>query len=224
MTAPGRLTARGVTQTTNSKLRLLYLLGDDFSGFSAAAAWEDTKVGLRHFTLFERIAVVTDIDWIANSVRALGFALPAEVKIYGTDAFDEAWLWISEPAARGSLEFELDQERGVLLMKPQDELKAEDFERVADEVDPYIRAKGDLSGVIIDAPEFPGWDDFLAFTAHMRFIREHRTHVRRIALVTNSRFLIALPTLARLFINAEIRHFDQENFADALEWVHSAAG
>jgi SpoIIAA-like len=33
---------------TRDKLRLLYLLGDDVTGFSPGAAWQDTKAGMTH--------------------------------------------------------------------------------------------------------------------------------------------------------------------------------
>lgn len=32
------------------KRKFLYHLGDAFTGFDAKAIWEDTKVGLKHFT------------------------------------------------------------------------------------------------------------------------------------------------------------------------------
>ena len=44
---------------SRDKLRLLYLLGDDVTGFSAGAAWQDAKVGMEHATRWEKIAVVT---------------------------------------------------------------------------------------------------------------------------------------------------------------------
>jgi hypothetical protein len=33
---------------SQDKLRLLYLLGDDVTGFPAGAAWQDAKVGMEH--------------------------------------------------------------------------------------------------------------------------------------------------------------------------------
>ena len=35
------------------KVRLLYVLGDKFDGYTLSAAWQDAKVGLKHFTQFE---------------------------------------------------------------------------------------------------------------------------------------------------------------------------
>lgn len=39
---------------SHRRLRLLYVLGSDFKGYTGAAAWEDAKVGMRHFTAFDR--------------------------------------------------------------------------------------------------------------------------------------------------------------------------
>lgn len=38
-----------------------------FSGIDAGAAWEDTKIGVEHLTRWERIAVVTDFDWMKHT-------------------------------------------------------------------------------------------------------------------------------------------------------------
>ncbi|MBU2501568.1 STAS/SEC14 domain-containing protein [bacterium] len=36
---------------------------EDFAGWSAGAAWEDTKVGIRHFNDVRRMAIVGDSLW-----------------------------------------------------------------------------------------------------------------------------------------------------------------
>lgn len=79
---------------TNDKIRLLYVLGDDFASYSGGAMWQDTKVGLAHWTSFEKIAVVTDEDWIENAVKAFGWMIPGEVKTFDDDDLDEAKAWI----------------------------------------------------------------------------------------------------------------------------------
>jgi hypothetical protein len=56
--------------------------------------WDDTKVGLKHLTHFEKIAVVTDAEWIIRSIKVLGFMIPGEVKTFSNDQFDEAKTWI----------------------------------------------------------------------------------------------------------------------------------
>lgn len=79
----------------NEKVRLYYKIGKDFSGIDIGAMWADTKVGMGHFFRWERIAVVTDIDWIKHSVTAFGFLMPAQVNVYSTAEADAARKWIS---------------------------------------------------------------------------------------------------------------------------------
>ena len=50
------------------RLRLLYLIGEDFEGFTAGAAWEDGKVGMKHFTHFERAAIIGIVMSIFNLI------------------------------------------------------------------------------------------------------------------------------------------------------------
>ena len=202
------------------RLRLLYVFGRDFEDFSAAAAWEDAKVGMRHFTHFERIAVVSDVEWLRRMVKVFGVLLPGEVRVFENSGLKEATAWISEPSERGRLEFELDRENRILILRPRDKLEAADFDAVASAVDPFIaESKRGLAGVVVIAKTFPGWDDFAALASHLRFVREHHAKIKRVALVTSSQFLSALPKLAGLFVSAEVRRFEIDQQAAALAWV-----
>lgn len=77
-------------------IRFLYHLGDEFTGFDAQAMWNDAKVGMQHFSSWERIAVVTDVGWIRTSMKVFGFILTGHVKVYGNSEFTEALKWLSE--------------------------------------------------------------------------------------------------------------------------------
>jgi hypothetical protein len=76
------------------KVRLLYVLGERFDGYSAGAVWEDTKLGLEHLRGWELMAVVTDVDWIAHALKAVGWMIPAEIRVFPTNerAAAEAWV------------------------------------------------------------------------------------------------------------------------------------
>ena len=78
------------------KVRFLYYLGEDFSRFEAAAMWDDTKLGLKHLTGWERVAVVSDIEWIRGAIRVFGLAIPGHVRLFHNREFTEATRWISE--------------------------------------------------------------------------------------------------------------------------------
>ena len=79
------------------KVRLLYVLGDEVTGvgLSAGAAWEDTKVGVEHFTRWEKIAVVSDKDWLRHSVNIFGYLIPGEIKAFPAAEEAEARAWVA---------------------------------------------------------------------------------------------------------------------------------
>jgi hypothetical protein len=121
------------------------------------------------------------------------------------------------------VEYELDRGQGILIIRPEGALEADDFQRIAIEVDPFIEAKGKLRGIMIEAKSFPGWKDFAALVAHLRFIRNHHRKVERIAAVSDSGFLAAAPKIATHFVQAEIRHFPNSQKEEALTWLRAEA-
>lgn len=80
--------------TQRGTVRLLYQIGPTFSGFTAGAMWDDAKVGMAHLKAWEKIAVVTDVDWIAGAVGLFGFAMPGQVKVFSNGQYAEAVEWI----------------------------------------------------------------------------------------------------------------------------------
>jgi len=79
----------------SDKVRLLYVLGEGFEGYSAAASWEDAKLGIGHWSAWERIAIVTDRDWVSDAIRALGWIFPGEVKVFTTSQRADATVWVA---------------------------------------------------------------------------------------------------------------------------------
>jgi SpoIIAA-like len=77
------------------KARLLYELGGDYEGYDAGGLWQDLRLGATHFTSFERIAVVTDIDWIEHAVRIFGVLIPGEVRVFGLAEREAAVDWVA---------------------------------------------------------------------------------------------------------------------------------
>lgn len=76
------------------KIRLLYHLGSEFAGFEMGALWDDAKIGLQHLTEWERIAVVTDNDWLRSAIKVLGFIIPGQVRVFANDQLAEAKVWL----------------------------------------------------------------------------------------------------------------------------------
>jgi hypothetical protein len=119
--------------------------------------------------------------------------------------------------------FELLKDAGVLVVEPQGPLSADDFSAIARTVDPYIAEHGKLSGLLIDAPSFPGWDSFGAVVEHLKFVRDHHRRIDRVAAVTDNEFLRIAPRIAEHFAHPEIRVFAAGQRAQALHWLQGRA-
>ncbi len=78
----------------NRKLRLLYVTADDFTGFEPGAMWNDAKMGARHFSGWDRVALVTDVPWLRGTATAFGFVIPAQFRLFHSTELDEATRWI----------------------------------------------------------------------------------------------------------------------------------
>ena len=78
------------------KIRLLYQIGPEYTGYEAEAMWDDAKVGMKHLTHFEKVAVVTDDKWLIRAVKAFGFMIPGEVRLFGNAELSAATAWISQ--------------------------------------------------------------------------------------------------------------------------------
>lgn len=81
----------------NRKLRLVVHIGDDFTGFSPGAMWDDVKLGFRHITGWERTALVTDVGWVRVMSSMFGFAMPAHFKLFTNAELSEAFRWVADP-------------------------------------------------------------------------------------------------------------------------------
>lgn len=79
----------------NDKIRLLYVLGEEFDGYSGGAMWGDAKLGLKNWTHFEKVAFVSDRKAYVDGVRAFGWLIPGEVKTFSLAESEAARTWVS---------------------------------------------------------------------------------------------------------------------------------
>ena len=119
------------------------------------------------------------------------------------------------------VKFELLKDAGVLLVEPKSALSADDFREISRVFDPYIREKGKLTGLLIEAPSFPGWDSFGALIEHMKFVYDHHRKVDRVAAVTDNAILKIAPKIAQHFAHPEIKVFGSGEKGNALAWLQT---
>ena len=77
----------------HDRIRVIYVLGDDFDGWSLGAMWEDTKVGLRNPRAWEKVAIVSDSDGVKHMMKAFGWMMPGEVRLFGLAELGAAKDW-----------------------------------------------------------------------------------------------------------------------------------
>ena len=80
--------------TRNKKLRFYYEIAPGFTGMDLGAMLKDLRVGVGHLGQRERIAVVTDIDWIKHATQLFGFLLPSKTEVFGIAQATNAKAWI----------------------------------------------------------------------------------------------------------------------------------
>lgn len=87
-------------------IRLVYVLGDRFEGYTAGGACQDVKLGLHHHGNWKRCALLTDAEWVIHVAQLLGWMVPGEVTVFRLDQHDEALAWVAADrtaaATRGS--------------------------------------------------------------------------------------------------------------------------
>jgi hypothetical protein len=82
--------------TGGRKARLLLELGEGFEGYDTSAMLADGALGIGHLGSFERIAIVTDAEWLSRAVRLFGALIPGDVRLYATGDGERARAWIAD--------------------------------------------------------------------------------------------------------------------------------
>ncbi len=78
----------------HGQIKLLYWCGEEFKGFSAGAVLDDAQFGLMHLGDFFKIAVVSDIEWVRQSVKLFAPFIPAPVQVFHNSDIENANRWI----------------------------------------------------------------------------------------------------------------------------------
>jgi hypothetical protein len=81
---------------TNKKIRMLYHLGSSFTGFDLSAMMDDAKIGMKHLSAWERIALVSDHEMINAFAKFFGHMLSCELRIFKNAELEEAKTWITD--------------------------------------------------------------------------------------------------------------------------------
>lgn len=78
----------------HDKLKLLMIFDDAFDSCSEGAAWDDMRFGFSHIGDFSKIAVVSDKDWIRQSMKLFAPLIRSDVHVFDVADLEEARAWI----------------------------------------------------------------------------------------------------------------------------------
>ena len=83
------------TARSEGRVRLLYVAGEDFAGYETGMPLDEAVFGSRHFSDFEKIALVSDACTLRRAVRALDGLMPAELRVFGEAEVETAKEWLA---------------------------------------------------------------------------------------------------------------------------------
>ena len=80
------------------KIRLLYLLGPELREYESETLGEEMKFAARHPSSYERVAVVSDEDWLRPALRVLSVLVPGQLRGFPVAELGAATEWLAAGA------------------------------------------------------------------------------------------------------------------------------
>lgn len=198
----------------HERIKGLVVFEADFSGLSLEAAWDDARFGLRHWDGFERLAVVTDLAWLRQAMRALALLLPCPVHLFPLAEADNARRWLSE--ALGTVH--LDRQGEVITISLIGQLDQEVYRHIDDDL-AGLFSEVDHPRVLLDLRQFDGWLGLAALRQHLALIRDYQHRPQRLAVVTSQPWQGLAQRLIHPFSQVTMQSFTGANLLEAQEWV-----
>ncbi|MDM7951697.1 MAG: STAS/SEC14 domain-containing protein [Cyanobium sp. CZS 25K] len=198
----------------HDRLKLLVLMGDDFEAYELGAAWEDSKEAVRHWSGFERMAVVTDVPWVRLTFHVFAIALPCPSRVFANGEVEEARRWLGE--SLGTIH--LSRDGDVLTAQLIGSLEAGAYARAEAEIDALF-AEIDGVRLLLDLRAFDGWAGLGALGHHLALIRDHRRALRRVAVVGEAAWQKLAERVVSRFLPSQARFFPSADQALAETWI-----
>jgi SpoIIAA-like len=76
-------------------IHFLFELKTDVGNFTVNAWWKDLLIGLKHFSNWKRMAIVSDQKFVNEISSALSFVLPGKTKGFSLENIADARIWVA---------------------------------------------------------------------------------------------------------------------------------
>lgn len=110
----------------------------------------------------------------------------------------------------------------VIVLEPEQDLRPADLDALVTTIESWLATHDELPGLVIHACELPGWPGLACMLRHLRFVRDHRARIHRIALATDSRLPATGMRLVELFVAAELKQFVYAAYEQAIRWAYAS--
>jgi hypothetical protein len=76
-------------------IKMLYVIGAEFTGYELEALWDDSTFGAKHWRDFSHVAVIADQTWVRGLVSMFKPFFPCEVRLFRLADLAAAKAWIA---------------------------------------------------------------------------------------------------------------------------------
>ncbi|MGQ0480267.1 MAG: STAS/SEC14 domain-containing protein [Pseudonocardia sp.] len=191
---------------------------DSFGGITPAGMWTDLRLGVRAFRHWAGYALLTDLRWVRETTRLAAFFVPFPVRVFDRAERAAAVVWL-QSLPRADLQPDLDPASGVVVAEADSPLGAPDIEALESAVDTWLTQHAELRGLVLHAPAVPGWRNVTGLARHLKFVRDHHRHIRRVAVAIDGPVAELAPKLAGRLLHPQVRHFRYDELDRAHSWA-----
>ena len=110
---------------------------------------------------------------------------------------------------------------GIVEICITGKLHKEDLlEKLEPALDELLETQDTITGLMIDAIEFEGWDGLSTIMSHMGVVRRHHKFIKRVAVCGNKGWQKMLPKFSNVFLKPELKFFGGEDAkTEARNWL-----
>ncbi|WP_425072481.1 STAS/SEC14 domain-containing protein [Sagittula sp. S175] len=198
----------------HERVRVLVIL-EDFEGYELEALVDDARTGLKHWSGFERVALVSGSKRLNMVIRGFSVLYPCPVAIFAPGEEDAARRWLRE--SLGAIHQE-DLGGGALRIGLLGKLDAEAYAGAAEGIDAFVRAH-DGFRLLLDLREFDGWQGLGALAQHFRLVRDHKGALVKAAIVGDAGWQKLAVRVGREVLGVEAEFFEAARIEAAKVWL-----
>ena len=89
----GTLIPKAEAMMAMGAIKVLYVVGKEFTGYELEAMWDDGTFGIKHWREFSRVAVVADQAWLRSSISMFTPFFRGEVRLFRLSELPTAKDW-----------------------------------------------------------------------------------------------------------------------------------